>query len=104
MPRDRHRVGPLRALLGFLCTLVLLAAVAWGSAALWFDGPAARWLAGALGGGFLALCLGALLLVRPYRRALLLVTVAVGIVVGWWESSNRKALSGFRLSAPLRPE
>jgi hypothetical protein len=27
-------------------TFALLVAVDWGSAALWFDGPAARWLAG----------------------------------------------------------
>ena len=63
-----------------------MVAVAWGSAALWFDGPAARMLAGALAAGFGALCLGALLAVRPYRRALLAVTVVCAIVVGWWLS------------------
>jgi hypothetical protein len=73
-------------LLGFAYTLVLAIAVAWGSAALWFDGPAARWLAGALAAGFGALCLGALFSVRPYRRALLAVTVVCAIVVGWWLS------------------
>ena len=83
--RRTRRSGRLgRFLLGFVYTLVLFVALVWACAALWFDGPGARWLAGGLAAGFGALCLGALISVRPYRRALVLVTVAFGIVLGWW--------------------
>ncbi|MDF1551686.1 MAG: DUF4105 domain-containing protein [Deferrisomatales bacterium] len=74
----------LRNVVAALLTLTLLLAVAWGAAALWFDGPAARWMAGTLAGGWALACLAVVLALRPYRRALGLVAFACAMVVGWW--------------------
>jgi hypothetical protein len=60
--------------------------IAWGAAALWFDGPSERWLAGLLAAVFGALGAGILLRVRPYARALLLAAASVGVLAGWWLS------------------
>jgi hypothetical protein len=67
-----------------LLTPLLLAGVAWATAALWFDGPASRPLAGTLAAAF---GLGSLLLfvrTRPAWRAALLVAAAVAAVAVWW--------------------
>jgi len=74
----------LKRVLGYGSGALLLLAVAWGAAALWFDVPAARWAAGALATGFATGCLLVLLRVRPYRRAMLIVLAAVAVVLGWW--------------------
>jgi hypothetical protein len=74
----------LNRLLGYGSCVLLLLAVAWGAAALWFDGPAARWTAGGLAAGFALSSLTVLLRVRPYRWAMLIVLVAVAAVLGWW--------------------
>ncbi len=76
-----RKMGPAVAV---LLTPPVLAGVAWCSAALWFDGPQARWAAGALAGGFAVGCFGMLCLLRPYGRALFAVLVAIGVVLGWW--------------------
>lgn len=62
----------------------LLIGVAWGALALWFDGPAERWLAGLLAGGFAVGCLALLMLVRPFGRGALAVLLALAAVVAWW--------------------
>jgi hypothetical protein len=67
-----------------LAWLVLAPAVAWGAAALWFDGPAARWLAGLLAAGFAAGAFGALVFLRPFRRAAAGVLGAFLILLAWW--------------------
>ena len=62
----------------------LLAGVAWAAAAIWFDGPSSRALAGTLAGG---LALGSAVLyvaVRPAWRAALLVAAAITAVAVWW--------------------
>jgi hypothetical protein len=72
--------GCARALLG----LGLLAVLAWGAAALWFDGPAWRPAAGALAAGYLAGSLALLAAVRPCRRGLALTAGLFGGVLAWW--------------------
>lgn len=63
---------------------LLLAGVAWAAAALWFDGPASRPLAGTLAGGF-ALASAVLYVgVRPAWRAALLVAIGIAAVALWW--------------------
>jgi len=62
----------------------LLVGVAWGALALWFDGPAERWLAGVLAGGFAVGCVAILAIVRPFRRAALAMLLALGVVIAWW--------------------
>ena len=69
-----------------LLWLLLLASIGWGALALWFDGPADRWLAGLLSTGWVAACLAALLAVRPLAYALGTVTLAFLILLGWWFS------------------
>ncbi len=65
---------------------VLLAATAWGSAALWFDGPDSRPLAALLATAYALACLASLFRVRPRRRAYaFLLTLFAGVLV-WWLS------------------
>jgi hypothetical protein len=67
-----------------LAWIVLSPVVAWSAAALWFDGPPQRWLAGLLAGGLVLVAGGALAFVRPVQRALIVVLVAFLAVLGWW--------------------
>lgn len=77
-----RRMG--RIALTALLAPVLFLAVAWCAAALWFDGPATRWLAGSLAAGFTLASLGVGVGLRPPRRAILAVLLAVLAVVVWW--------------------
>jgi hypothetical protein len=63
---------------------VLLLGVSWGGIALWFDGPAASWLAWSLAVAFPAGCVALVVLLRPIWRAQLAVAVALLLVIGWW--------------------
>jgi hypothetical protein len=74
----------LRMTAGVLLTPPLLLAVAWGAAALWFDGPADRRAAGTLAAAFALGCLALLLRLRPWRRAILAVLALFAMVLGWW--------------------
>jgi hypothetical protein len=67
-----------------LATLVLILAVAWASAAIWFDGPASRWAAGILSLTFFCGCLVLMIWLRPYRFALYIASVAFFVVLVWW--------------------
>jgi len=58
--------------------------IAWGALALWFDGPAARWLAGILSVGFAAGSLTLFALLRPFSRGVLIVLAAFLVLVTWW--------------------
>jgi hypothetical protein len=69
-----------------ITVIVILAGVGWGAAAIWFDGPSSRPLAGLLGATFVLAAIGALLFVRPFGRAELLSAVLVGFVLTWWLS------------------
>jgi hypothetical protein len=68
-----------------LCAVVL-AGVAWGTLALWFDGPNSRLLAGTMCAalGLTSLLLAAL--VRPFLKGLLAASLPVILVVLWWVS------------------
>jgi membrane protease YdiL (CAAX protease family) len=65
------KISPLKWIGLMLLWSVLLAAVAWGSAALWFDGPASRGLAGLLAAIYALTSLSLPLWVRPLRRGFL---------------------------------
>ncbi|MGF1639738.1 MAG: DUF4105 domain-containing protein [Rhodospirillales bacterium] len=74
-------------MLGLLASWgVLLGALAWGAAALWFDGPVSRPLAAALAGASVAASLALLALVRPRGRAFAAGAVPFAVVLGWWLS------------------
>lgn len=78
--------SPMKLLGHLLIWVVLLAAAAWGSAALWFDGPASRPLAGLLAGAYALTILVLLVMVRPMRRAYAGALVLFAVLLGWWFS------------------
>jgi len=68
-----------RILLGLLCLLL----GAWGAAALWFDGPASRPLAGVLAAVFF---LAVLILPQRSTRGLVFAGVLFAGLLAWWSS------------------
>ena len=79
----RHVV---RLIVMVLLCAVVLAGVAWGALALWFDGPNSRLLAGTMCAalGLTSLLLAAL--VRPFLKGLLAAILPVIFIVLWWVS------------------
>jgi len=75
-----------RILLLALGGLIALLALLWGSLALWIDGPATRWLAGALAAAFALAGLLVLWRVRPAWRTALVLLGLVGAVVAWQQA------------------
>jgi len=74
-------------------SLLVLLATAWGTAALWFDGPSARPLAGLLGAGFALGAPALLLVLRPWWRGLAAYALVFGALLGWWfslDASNER--------------
>lgn len=71
-------------ILAALATMALVPAVAWATAAVWFDGPISRLVAGILALLFACGCLFLLIFLRPYRFALYIVFVAFFLVLAWW--------------------
>src|SRR5262245_21300300 len=72
--------------LGILSAPLFAALIAWGAAALWFDGPASRPLAGLLAAVFAVLAIAAIVRVRPLCRGLLAFAVVFGGVALRWSS------------------
>ena len=84
---------PLRLAGHLMLWTVLLMAAAWGSAALWFDGPASRPLAALLAAVYPLSSLVLLVRVRPMRRAHAGVLILFALLLGWWlsiEPSNNR--------------
>jgi hypothetical protein len=73
-------------LLGLLPWIVLLAVTAWGSAALWFDGPASRPLAALLAVLYPLVAVSLLVRVKPRRRAYAAFFVLFALLLAWWLS------------------
>jgi hypothetical protein len=63
---------------------VLLVSIAWGCAALWFDGPASRPVAGSLAAGFAVAALILLVRFRPLSKGVAAYGVLFLLVLGWW--------------------
>lgn len=84
MPSNTPRFFLWRYAARGLLLLLLAGVVAWGAAALWIDGPLARWLAGLLEGILIIGSIGLLLFLRPFRRAVFGVIAAFVIVLVWW--------------------
>jgi hypothetical protein len=66
--------------------LLLLATIAWSSAALWLDGPSSRRVAGLLAAGFVLSAITLLGVLRPWWRGLVAYSVLFALVLGWWSS------------------
>lgn len=82
---------PLRLLGSLVLWIFLLAATAWGSAALWFDGPPS--LAAPLAAAFWLAALALLMMLQPRRRAYAAFLVLFAMLLGWWfslEPSNSR--------------
>lgn len=69
-----------------LLSIVVLLVVAWWSLALALRLPGPAWLAQLVGVAFFGSSLAVLILLRPFRRALGVCFVALGIVVVWWST------------------
>lgn len=69
-----------------LAAIALLVFIAWGGAAIWFDGPVSRLVAGILSGAFVVVSAGILVAVRPFGRALAVAAVLCISVLIWWRS------------------
>jgi len=78
--------SPMKLLGHLVIWVVLLAAAAWGCAALWFDGPASRPLAALLAAAYVLATLVVLIRVRPLRRAHTGALVLFALLLGWWLS------------------
>jgi hypothetical protein len=87
-------MGKFARLLGLLVLWgFLLAAASWGSAALWFDGPAFRPVAALLAAAFALAFLASVATVRPKCLAYTASLVLYALLLGWWlslEPSNAR--------------
>jgi hypothetical protein len=84
---------PLRIAGHLILWSVLLITIAWGSGALWFDGPASRPLAGLLAAAFALAALALLIGVRPRRRGVAAFVALFAVLLAWWlgiEPSNER--------------
>lgn len=66
--------------------LVGVLALAWATAAVWFDGPSPDWLAGLLAAAVALAGLAILVRVRPAPVAAAALVVFLGVVALWWLS------------------
>jgi hypothetical protein len=76
----------LRMIVTVVLSVIVVAGVAWGALALWFDGPDSRVLAGTMAGGLTLIALLLAALVRPFVRGLVAALLPVVAVVLWWAS------------------
>ena len=72
------------ALLRVLIRVALLVLIAWGCAALWFDGPSSRPFAAALAAVFGLGSSGILFFVQPFRRGAVVCLLVFLLLLGWW--------------------
>ena len=86
------------ALLRWLIRVALLVLIAWGCAALWFDGPSSRPLAALLVALFGLGSAWLLFFVRPFRRGTSAALLLLVLVLGWWLGPSQ-ALSRLLLRA-----
>ncbi|HEX5010046.1 MAG TPA: DUF4105 domain-containing protein [Planctomycetota bacterium] len=80
----RSVAGVVVRVLGLIVALPPL--LLWAPAALWFDGPASRGLAGALAAVWVVLVIVILVRVRPPRRAALVLAALFALLLAWWFS------------------
>jgi hypothetical protein len=76
----------LRLVATLILSVIVVAGVAWGVLALWFDGPQSRVLAGTMAGGLALVSILLAVLVRPILRGLGAALLPVVAVALWWTS------------------
>jgi hypothetical protein len=67
-----------------LAVLVLVCSIAWASAAIWFDGPHARWLAAILAAALPLACIAAFAYFKRFRISLPIGFGLFAVVLVWW--------------------
>ncbi len=70
--------------LAILSVPIVAALIGWSAAALWFDGPASRPLAGLAAATFVVVALALLFRPRPRWRGLLAFALLFAPLLGWW--------------------
>jgi hypothetical protein len=73
-----------RILATLMLSVIVVAAVAWGAMALWFDGPQSRMLAAPMAAGLVIVCIILAAIVRPLLRGLVVALFPVIVVGLWW--------------------
>jgi hypothetical protein len=76
----------MRMALVILSAPLLLALIAWGAAALWFDGPTSRPLAALAAAVFVVAALTLLIGMRPRWHGLLAFAGLFAVLLAWWLS------------------
>jgi len=76
----------LRIIVTVVLFLSVVAGIAWGALALWFDGPPSRALAGTMVGGLALTSVLLATLIRPFRKGLVAALLPVVAVALWWAS------------------
>jgi hypothetical protein len=76
----------LRSIVRLLLSVIVVAGVAWGALALWFDGPSSRVLAGTMAAGLALVSIALAALIRPFLRGLVAALLPVVVVAVWWAS------------------
>ena len=66
--------------------VIVVAAVAWGVLAIWFDGPHSRMLAAPMAAGLAIVSIILAAIVRPLLRGLVVALFPVIVVALWWTS------------------
>jgi hypothetical protein len=66
--------------------VIVVAAVAWGVLAIWFDGPHSRMLAAPMAAGLAIVSIVLAAIVRPLLRGLVVALFPVIVVALWWTS------------------
>jgi hypothetical protein len=67
-----------------MLSVIVVAAVAWGAMAIWFDGPQSRMLAVPMAAGLVIVCIILAAIVRPLPRGLVVALFPVIVVGLWW--------------------
>jgi len=76
----------LRSIVRVLLSVIVVAGVAWGALALWFDGPSSRVLAGTMAAGLALVSIALAALIRPFLKGLVAALLPVVAVAVWWAS------------------
>ena len=76
----------LRVIVMVVLFAIVVAGIAWGALAIWFDGPPSRAVAGTMAGGLALTSILLAALIRPFRRGLVAALLPVVAVAVWWTS------------------
>ncbi|HYL59725.1 MAG TPA: DUF4105 domain-containing protein [Candidatus Acidoferrales bacterium] len=76
----------VRSIVTLALLVIVVAGVAWGALALWFDGPQSRPIAGTMAGALVFMTMLLAVLIRPFLRGLGAALLPVIAIALWWAS------------------